>query len=153
MTQKIHGFLPVTAEMPSDRQRLFVAYLLGALVDLVVLNLFDEYSDKLSVHSFTISLLAAVLLQALLKLTIAAEHWVAQFFKARAGGFMTFMRWFCAWLVLFGSKFVILEALALTFGDSVRFEGMWHGLVTLIIVVVTMLIAEEAVTRLFRKLA
>jgi len=153
MTEKIHGFLPATAEMPTDRQRLFAAYLLGALVDLVVLNLFDEYSDRLSVHSFTISLLAAVLLQALLKLTIAAEHWVAQFFKARTGGLMTFMRWFCAWLVLFGSKFVILEALAMTFGDSVRFEGMWHGLVSLIVVVITMLIAEEAVLRLYRKLA
>ena len=56
-------------------------------------------------------MLAAVVLQVLLKLTIAIEHRVAAFFKARPGGFMTFMRWFCAWLVLFGSKFVILEAM------------------------------------------
>jgi len=152
MAEKIHGFLPVAADMPTDRQRLFVAYLVGALIDLVVLNLFDEYSDKVSVDTFTLSLLAAVLLQALLKLTIAAEHWVAGFFKAKAGGLMTFARYFCAWLVLFGSKFVILEALSFAFGDSVRFEGAFHGLVWLIIVVVTMLIAEEAVVRLFRKL-
>jgi hypothetical protein len=63
------------------------------------------------------------------------------------------MRYFCAWLVLFGSKFVILEALAMAFGDSVRFEGALHGLIVLIVVVVTMLIVEEAVVRLFRKLA
>jgi hypothetical protein len=153
MADKIHGFMPVTAEMPSDRQRLYVRYLLGALIDLVVLNLFNEYSDKVSIDSFTLSLLAAVLLQALLKLTIAVEHWVAGFFKTGAGGLTTFMRYFCAWLVLFGSKFVILEALAMAFGDSVRFEGALHGLIVLIVVVVTMLIVEEAVVRLFRKLA
>jgi hypothetical protein len=153
MGDKIHGFLPATAEMPSDRQRLFLRYLTGALIDLVVLNLFNEYSDKVSVHSFTVSLLAAVLLQALLKATIAVEHQVAVFFKGRPGAFNTFLRFFGAWVVLFGSKFVILEALSFAFGDGVRFEGAFHGLVWLIIVVVTMLIVEEAMVRLFRRLA
>ena len=152
MADKIHGFMPASAEMPSDRQRLFLRYFTGVLIDLVVLNLFDEYSDKVSIDSFTISLLAAVLLQALLKATIALEHQVAVFFKARPGGFNTFLRFFGAWLVLFGSKFVILEALALAFGDRVRFEGALHGLVWLIIVVVVMLVAEELVVRLYRKI-
>jgi hypothetical protein len=48
---------------------------------------------------------------------------------------------------------VILEALAMTFGDQIRFEGIWHGIIWLIIVVVTMVIAEELVVRLYRKLA
>jgi hypothetical protein len=152
MADKIHGFMPALAEMPSTRQRLFVRYFIGVLIDLVVLNLFNEYSDKVSVNTFTLSLLAAALLQVLLKATIAVEHQVALYFKGRPGGFNTFMRYFCAWLVLFGSKFVILEALSFAFGESVRFEGALHGLVWLIIVVVTMLIAEEAVVRLFRKL-
>lgn len=152
MADKIHGFMPASAEMPSDRQRLFLRYFTGVLIDLVVLNLFDEYSDKVSIDSFTISLLAAVLLQALLKATIALEHKVAVFFKARPGGFNTFLRFFGAWLVLFGSKFVILEALALAFGDRVRFEGALHGLVWLIIVVVVMLVAEELIVRLYRKI-
>jgi len=152
MADKIHGFLPASAEMPSDRQRLFLRYFTGVLIDLVVLNLFDEYSDKVSIDSFTLSLLAAVLLQALLKATIALEHQVAVFFKGRSGGFNTFLRYFGAWLVLFGSKFVILEALSFAFGDKVRFEGALHGLVWLIIVVVVMLIAEELIVRLFRKI-
>jgi hypothetical protein len=41
---------------------------------LVVLNLFVEYSKQGLVDSFTTSLLAAVLLQILLKVTIAIEH-------------------------------------------------------------------------------
>lgn len=152
MADKIHGFLPATAEMPSDRQRLFVRYFAGALIDLVVLNLFNEYSDSVSIDSFTLSLLAAVLLQALLKATIALEHQVAVYFKGRPGGFNTFLRYFGAWFVLFVSKFVILEALSFAFGDSVRFEGAFHGLVPLIIVIMTMLVAEEAVVRLVRRL-
>jgi hypothetical protein len=152
MADKIHGFMPASAEMPSDRQRLFLRYFTGVLIDLVVLNLFDEYSDKVEVDSFTLSLLAAVLLQALLKATIALEHKVAAFFKSRPGGFNTFLRYFGAWLVLFGSKFVILEALTFAFGDKVRFEGALHGLVWLIAVVVTMLIAEELIVRIYRNL-
>jgi len=145
--------MPATAGIHSDRQRLFLLYFVGALVDLVVLGLFEEYSDKVHVDSFTTSMLAALVLQILLKLTIAVEHRVAQFFKERPGGFMTFMRWFSAWVVLFGSKFVILEALSFAFGERVKFEGVLHGLVWLIIVVVTMVIAEEIVVRIYRMLA
>jgi hypothetical protein len=145
--------MPAAAGVHSDRQRLFLLYFVGALVDLVVLGLFDEYSDKVWVSGFTIMLLAAVLLQLLLKATIAVEHKVAAYFKSKPGGFMKFMRFFCAWLVLFGSKFVILEALSFAFGDNVKFEGAFHGIVWLIIVVVTMVIAEEIVVRIYRRLA
>ena len=146
------ALLPVIAEAPSNKQRLFMRYFTAILIDLVVLNLFVEYSDKVSIDSFTISLLAAILLQVLLKLTIAVEHQVAVFFNKRPGGFMKLLRFFFAWLVLFGSKFVILEAITMAFGDKVRFTGMFHGIVTLIIVIVAMLVAEEAVVRLYRKL-
>lgn len=152
MADKIHGFMPASAEMPTDRQRLFMRYYTGVLIDLVLLNLFAEYSDKVEVSSFTISLLAAVLLQALLKATIALEHMVAVYFKRKPGGLFTFLRFFSAWLVLFGSKFVILEALSFAFGDNVRFEGAFHGLVALIIVVLTMVAVEELIVRLYRRI-
>jgi len=48
---------------------------------------------------------------------------------------------------------VILEALSFAFSEDVKFEGMFHGIVWLIIVVVTMVIAEELVVRIYRKLA
>jgi hypothetical protein len=153
MTANGDQLMPAAAGIHSDRQRLFLLYFVGALVDLVVLGLFDEYSDKVWVSGFTIMLLASVLLQLLLKATIAVEHKVAAYFKAKPGGFMKFMRFFCAWLVLFGSKFVILEALSFAFGESVKFEGVLHGIVWLIIVVVTMVIVEEIVVRIYRKLA
>ena len=147
------GFLPDAARTYSDRQRIFLLYFVGALVDLVVLGLFDEYSDRVYVDSFTTMVLASVVLQLLLKGTIAVEHWVAGHFKSKVGGWWKALRFFCAWLVLFGSKFVILEALDIAFGESVAFEGVLHGIVWLIIVVVTMVIVEELVVRLYRRLA
>ena len=137
---------------PSLRQRAFMRYFTATLVDLVVLGLFAEYWEHVSVNSFTIMVLAAVLLQVLLKLTIVAEHRVAAFFNARPGGFNKFMRFFTAWLILFGSKFVILEALALAFGDGLRFGGPWHGIVALIVVVVAMLVVEAALVMFYRRL-
>lgn len=144
---------PAIAQTPSNKQRLFVRYFTAILIDLVVLNLFVEYSEHVVIESFTISLLAALLLQVLLKLTIALEHRVAAYYKAKPGGFAKFMRFFTAWLILFGSKFVILEALTFAFGDAVYFGGPFHGIVILIIVVVTMLVAEEAIVQLYRRLS
>jgi hypothetical protein len=119
----------------------------------VVLALSVEYwPDYVAADSFTIMLLAAVLLQVLLKLTIVVEHKVANFFNARPGGFNKFMRFFMAWVVLFGSKFVILEAVALAFGDRLSFGGPFHGIVALIAVVVVMLVAEAVLVKLYRRM-
>ena len=137
---------------PSGRQRGFMRYLTATLVDLAVLGLFVEYWEHVSADSFTVILLAAVVLQILLKLTIAVEHRVAAYFNARPGGFAKFMRFFSAWVVLFGSKFVILEALALAFGERLRFGGPFHGIVALIVVVVVMLVVEAVLVKIYRRL-
>ncbi len=136
----------------SIRQRVFLRYFTAVLVDLVVLNLFVEYWEYVSADSFTITLLAAVLLQVLLKLTILLEHRIAAYFNAKQGGFAKFMRFLSAWLVLFGSKFVILEALVLAFGDNLRFGGPLHGIVALIVVVIVMLAAEAALVMFIRRM-
>ena len=144
---------PASAQMPSNAQRLFARYFTAILIDLTVLNLFAEYSDKVSIDTFTTSLLAAILLQVLLKATLAVEHRVAAWFNAKQGGLAKFMRYLSAWLILFGSKFVILEAISFSFGDKVVFEGRLHGLITLIVVLVVLLLVEELVVRFYRRLA
>ena len=138
---------------PSLRQRVVLRYFAATLVDLVVLGLFAEHWEYVFADSFTVILLAAVVLQVLLKLTIVVEHRVAAFFNARPGGFNKFMRFFTAWLILFGSKFVILEALALAFGDRLRFGGPFHGIVVLIAVVVVMLVVEAVLVKIYRRMS
>ena len=62
------------------------------------------------------------------------------------------MRFFTAWLILFGSKFAILEALALAFRHRLSFGGPFHGIVALIVVVVAMLAIEAALVKLYRRM-
>ena len=138
---------------PSDRQRTFLRYFTGALIDLVILGLFNEYSSNVHVYDFTTLVLASILLQFLLKWTIIAEHYVLGYFDGKTGLVWKSLKYFVAWLILFGSKFVILEALSLAFGDLVQFHGILHGIVWLIIVVVLMVVVEEIVVRFYRRLA
>ena len=145
--------LPAASTEVTDAQRLFVRYFTATLIDLVVLGLCAEYWPQyVKVDGFTTGLLAALVLQLLLKATIHVEHLVAGRFKGKTGGLNTFLRFFSAWLVLFGSKFVILEAISMVFGDKVWLGGPFHGIVVLIGVIVVMLVAEEAVVRFYRKL-
>ena len=141
------------AEPPTNAQRLYLRYLLATLIDLTVLNLFDEHWQYVTVTSFTISILAAVLLQVLLKATLVVEHRVANWFRSKAGAVAKVARYFCAWLILFGSKFVILGAVDIACGDFVSFSGPMHGVVAFIVVVVAMLVAEEIAVRVFHRLA
>jgi len=69
----------------SRRQQLFFRYAFFILIDLAVLNLFNQYWDLVFIEYFSISLLTAVLLQVLLQITIAIEHRVANLFKDKPG--------------------------------------------------------------------
>ncbi len=65
----------------SKRQQLFFKYSYFVLIDLTVLNLFNEFWDFAFIEQFSISLLAALLLQVLLQTTLTIEHKVANYFK------------------------------------------------------------------------
>jgi hypothetical protein len=150
MTEEIPG-IALTEEM-NNSQKLFVRYLVAVLIDLTVLNLFDEFWELVTIGPFSISVLAAILLQVLLKATLVLEHKVAAYFNSKTGGFARFMRFFTAWLILFGSKFVMLGAIDFAFGDDVLFTGPLHGVVSFIVVVMVMLVAEEVAVRIYRHL-
>jgi hypothetical protein len=150
MTEEIPG-IALTDEI-NNSQKLFVRYLVAVLIDLTVLNLFDEFWDLVTIEPFSVSVLAAILLQVLLKATLVLEHKVAAYFNAKSGGFAKFMRFFTAWLILFGSKFIMLGAIDFAFGDDVLFTGPLHGVVSFIVVVMVMLAAEEIAVRIYRRL-
>ena len=132
----------------STRQSHFIHYLLNVLVDLTVLNLFVQYWDRVVIDRFTTSLLTAVLLQVLLKATLAIEHGIAHYFEARSGTRAMLFRVLATWSVLFGSKFIILEAVDIVFGEDVELGG----LVPFIVLVVTLLGAEKVVNLVYKAL-
>lgn len=151
MTDEFPGI--ASAETPSTHQRLFLRYFTAILIDLVVLNVFAEHWEQVVVDSFTLTVIAAILLQVLLKSTLALEHKISAYFRSQGGKSAKILRFFSAWTILFLSKFVMLGAINLTFGGSIRFEGPLHGVVAFIVVIFAMLAAEEAVVRLYRRLA
>ncbi|WOJ93619.1 hypothetical protein R0135_00280 [Congregibacter variabilis] len=132
---------------------MLTRYLIALLADLIVINLFAEFWSRVSIDGFSTSLIAAVLLQLLLQATLALEHRVGGWFDQRSGNLWRFLRYFSAWFILFGSKFVMLGAVDRVLGDSIHFGGAMHGVLAFIAVVAGMLIAEELVTRVYRRLA
>lgn len=137
----------------SNRQRVFIRYTFAVLVDLTVLNLFNQYWDYVYIEHFTISLLAAILLQALLQATILVEHKVAGYFKGKEGLKPKLLRGFSTWAIVFSSKFVILGAINFAFGDSVRFMGPIQGLFAFFVVVIAIILSEQLIIRINKALA
>jgi len=123
----------------SRRQLLFIRYLTAILIDLTVLNLFNEYWSYVEISSFTISLLTAIVLQLMLQITFKIEHGVGTYLmnKGKKG-----LRFFSAWALLFGSKFAILWILELLFHDKIMFKGPFHGIVAFIVVIIVMVLTE-----------
>jgi len=136
----------------TNHQRLFLRYTYSVLVDLTVLNLFNEYWDNVYIETFTISLLAAIILQVLLQATIAIEHRVASYFLEKGGKGSKLKRIFATWGVLFGSKLIILEILDFIFGEGIEFSGALHGIVAFIIVVAGIILVEQIVRKIYLSL-
>lgn len=137
----------------TKRQQIFLRYTFAILVDLTVLNLFDEYWDKVSIYPFSTSLFTAIVLQTLLIITMRIEHRVADYFKNKPGMRPKIMRWLSAWAILFASKLIILEIVNYLFGEKVKFNGAFHGVIAFIVVILAMVIAEKLVSKIFNSLA
>lgn len=127
------------------RQRIFVRYLMAILIDLVVLNLFVEFWDAVVIDSFAVSIVVAFVLQILLRATMLIEHKVANYFKSKPGKINVFLRWFTAWTILFGSKFVILYMIDVIFGERVEFSNV----IVFIVVIITIVLFEVGITALY----
>ncbi len=116
------------------------------LVYVVVLNLFVEYFPRVLSESFTLSLLTAVLLKVILEVVVAAKNRAKARFRSASTPGGKVVAGFLLWLVLFGSKFLVLEAVALVFGSRVSLGSFFS--VTLLIVV--LLVSRAGVQRLLQ---
>ncbi len=134
------------------RQHIFIKYTFAILVDLTILNLFDEYCDFVTLSSFSISLVAAILLQLLLQITLKIEHKVADYFKSKEGLRAKVLRALSTWGILFISKLVMLKAIEIAFPVNIHFTGPIHGAVSFIAVIVAMILAEQAIMKINRLL-
>ncbi len=141
--KKANGSTTVT-----QYQQLFISWTMFLLTDIIVLNLWVEFADAVVIDSFIISILAAVVMRALLAGTFRIEHRVAAVFDSRPGIVSKALRILTAWIILFLSKFVILEILDIIFGDHVELGG----LITFIALVITLVAAEALIDFIYGRL-
>lgn len=145
-------------ELPPDKtvnfhQQLFLKYTLIILLDLTTLNLFNQYWDYVYIETFTISLLAAILLQVLMQVAIRFEEFVAErFFAGKTSMQAKVARGVSAWIIIFISKLIILETINLIFGAGVLFTGPIDGVMAFLVVVIVIIMVEQSVIRIYRSL-
>ena len=130
------------------RQVQFASWSVYLLVDIVVLNLFVEFSHSVVIDSFYISILTAALLRLLLGVTIQLEHRVSRFFAAKTFKGSRLVAALLMFLILFTSKFVILEVIDFVFGDHVELGGF----VQIVVLVIALIIVEAAFRSVFNVL-
>lgn len=114
------------------RGRLAIA-IVDVFVYVVVLSLFVEYLPRVLSETFTLSLMTAVLLKLVLEVVVVAKNRAKALFRAADTRMVKVGAGLLLWLVLFGSKFLVLEAVDLVFGDRVTLGGFLS--VTLLILV------------------
>jgi hypothetical protein len=122
------------------------AVIVDIFVYVVVLNLFVEYFPEVVSETFTLSLLTAVLLKAVLEVVIAAKDRVRSRFRRAATPAGKVLAGILLWVVLFGSKFLVLEAVDLVFGDRVGLGGF----LSVSLLILALLVSRAGVRRLLR---
>jgi hypothetical protein len=141
------------AERPASRsitraQFAFSSALMQILVTIVVLNLFVEYVNTVVIDSFTVSVLTAVLLWLMLRVITRLEHRVSGYFRSRKGAVYRVLRVLSVWAIMFVSKFVILEVVAIATAGR-AYLGQFLEVVAIVLVLMG---AEFLLGRVYRGL-
>jgi hypothetical protein len=112
----------------------------------VVLGLFVEFFPQVISESFLLTLLSAVLLKGVLELVVRAKTWLLARIKGAGSVAARVVSAAALFVVLPGSKILVLELTALVFRGSVHLGNFFQ--VTALIVV--LMLARAGVRRLLR---
>jgi hypothetical protein len=130
-------------------QERFTSWVTSVLIDIVVLNLFVEYGNAIVIDSFSISILTALLLRVMVEAVRGLERRVSAYFAAKQGAAAKVLRVVVVWLILFLSKFVILEVVDVVFGSHVELGSF----IQIVAIIVAMLAANAAMGAVYERLA
>ncbi len=142
-----HGDEPRTTTM-NPAQRWYVSWTTDVLIYVVILNLFEEFSDAITIDSFWISLLTAVLLKILLDVVLFVEHRTSHFFDRFEGTAGTWIGLIATLVVLVAGKFFILYGVEAVFGEEVHLGHF----VSVTLLVVGLLVGQAVMHWIYRAL-
>jgi len=129
-------------------QLAYVGWTMTLLVYIVVLNLWVEFNSAVVIDSFIISIFTAAVLLVLLVVILGLEHRVKAWFEAREGAAYRIVGTASTLLILFLSKFVILEVVDIIFGEHVELGHF----IDVLILVLLLILSQKAGTWVWRAL-
>ncbi len=133
----------------NGRQRLFRKMVEGVLLYSVVLGFFNDYTNILETRSYSVTFAVAIVMQLLTWATFALKDIVVQGFRRRGGPQHKLGIVVSVWLIMFLSKFVFLAVIGVIFRDAVHISGF----VGLLLIIVTMTVAQKLVDLVDDRLA
>lgn len=92
-------------------------------VYIVVLNLAIEYVPSVISESFSLSILTAILLKVALEIVLVGKNFVMSRLKGASLARQRALWAAALWVLAAGSKILVLEVVALVFGDRVSLGG------------------------------
>ncbi len=119
------------------RRLLQPADLVDVFAYVVVLNLATQFVPAMIAETFLLSLLTAVLLKAVLEVVVLLKNRVKKRFTSAPRKVGKVVAAASLVLVMAGSKFVVLELVALLFGDSVRLGGFFAVTALILLLMLT----------------
>ena len=127
-------------------QLAYVGWTMTLLAYIVVLNLWVEFNQSVVIDSFIISILTAAVLLVLLVAILGLEHRVKEWFAARDGSVYRILGPLSTLLILFLSKFVILEVIDIIFGEHVELGHF----IDVLLLVLLLILAQKAMVLVWR---
>lgn len=121
-------------------QLVYVGWTLTLLAYIVVLNLWVEFNSSVVIDSFIISIATAAVLLVLLVVILGLEHRVKHWFAQREGTVYRVLGTVLTLLILFLSKFVILEVIDFVFGEHVELGHF----IDVLVLVLLLIVAQKA---------
>ena len=138
---------PLTSTI-TRAQEIYASWFIDVLIYIVVLNLFDQYHHAVRIDSFTISILTALLLKAMIVLIGRFEHRIHHYFEQKEGAAFKILGTAVIISILILGKLLILEVVDLVFGDLVELGHFW----TVLALILAMIIAQKFAVWVYRRL-
>ncbi|MFV2064585.1 MAG: hypothetical protein ACC726_13910 [Chloroflexota bacterium] len=129
-------------------QLVYVGWTMTLLAYVVVLNLWVEFNSAVVIDSFVISIFTAAVLLALLVLILGLERRVKSWFDTREGTIYRVVGTFSTLLILFLSKFVILEVIDIIFGEHVNLGRF----IDVLVLVLLLIVAQRSMAWVWKRL-
>ncbi len=118
-------------------RRLDPADVVDVFAYVVVLNLATQFVPAMITETFLLSMLTAILLKAVLEVVVFVKNRVRIRFTTAPRTIGKVAAAASLVVVMAGSKFVVLELVALLFGDSVRLGGFFAVTALILLLMLT----------------